>query len=63
LRCSPFVSLPDEAPLDRLGLDGSAADGEGEPEDGTDEMQKIWRDTKVRRLGSTVPGVGGASCG
>ncbi|CAZ83056.1 unnamed protein product [Tuber melanosporum] len=49
---SPFLSLPDEAPLVRLGLEESDADGEGEAEEGMDEAQKIWRDMKVRKYGS-----------
>ena len=51
---------PTKRPLAGLvGLDESAADGEGEAEDGTDEVQKIWRDMKVRKYGSG----GGGSIG
>ncbi|KAG0633533.1 hypothetical protein HOY80DRAFT_1104625 [Tuber brumale] len=52
LLSSPFLSLPDEAPLVRLGLEESDADGEGEPEEGMDEARKIWRDMKVKKYGS-----------
>lgn len=55
---SPFVAL-DEAPLARLGLEESDADGEGEAEEGMDEARKIWRDMKVRKHGSG----GGGSIG
>jgi len=43
---------PKETPLDRLGLEESDTDSEGEAEDGMDEVQKIWRDMKVRKYGS-----------
>jgi len=59
LRSSLFVSPPDEAPLARLGLEESDADGEDEAEDAMDEAQKIWRDMKVRKYGSG----GGGSIG
>jgi len=42
LRSSPFLSLLDEAPLARFGLEESDADGEGEGEDSMDKAQKIW---------------------
>jgi len=36
------VSPPDVAPLERLGLEESDADGEDEVEDGMDKTQNIW---------------------
>ena len=40
-------------------MDESVADSEGEVEDGMDEVQRIWRDLKVRKYGSR----GGGSIG
>ena len=52
MRSSELVSPPDEAPLARLGLEGSGADSKDEVGESIDEAQKTRRYMKVMKYGS-----------
>jgi len=51
LRSSAFVPPPNEAPLDRCGLEESDIAGEGEAEGGMGDARNIRRDMKAREYG------------
>ncbi|PUU72346.1 hypothetical protein B9Z19DRAFT_1069834 [Tuber borchii] len=51
LRSPPFMPPSDEAPLARFGLEESNADSKDQVVDGIGEVNKVWRDIKVRKYG------------